>query len=55
MQLRSLVAIDNLVPSQVVKQKTISKQQGLTSVATKIAIQMNQLHQFNVLELFLRW
>jgi len=33
--------IDNPVPSQCVLQKTISKQQGLISVATKIAIQLN--------------
>ncbi|XP_005096149.1 piwi-like protein 1 [Aplysia californica] len=33
--------IDNPVPSQVVLQKTLSKQQGLMSVATKIAIQLN--------------
>ncbi|GFO44194.1 piwi-like protein 1 [Plakobranchus ocellatus] len=33
--------IDNPVPSQVVMTKTLSKKQGLMSVATKIAIQMN--------------
>lgn len=33
--------IDNPVPSQVVKTRTISNEKGLMSVATKIAIQMN--------------
>jgi aubergine-like protein len=33
--------IDNPVPSQVVLQISLSKQQGLMSVATKIAIQLN--------------
>lgn len=33
--------IDHPVPSQVVVQRTLAKQQGLMSVATKIAIQMN--------------
>ncbi|CAG5135544.1 unnamed protein product [Candidula unifasciata] len=33
--------IENPVPSQVVLQKTLMKKQGLMSVATKIAIQMN--------------
>lgn len=33
--------IDNPVPSQVVKSRTISNDKGLMSVATKIAIQMN--------------
>ena len=33
--------IDNPVPSQVVLQKTISRQLGLMSVANKISIQLN--------------
>lgn len=39
--IKKTCCIDNPVPSQVVMQKTISRQQGLMSVATKIAIQMN--------------
>ncbi|RUS89237.1 hypothetical protein EGW08_002980 [Elysia chlorotica] len=39
--IKKMCCIDNPVPSQVVMTKTLSKKQGLMSVATKIAIQMN--------------
>ncbi|BFZ18411.1 hypothetical protein BsWGS_21450 [Bradybaena similaris] len=39
--IKKCCCIDNPVPSQVVLQRTLAKKQGLMSVATKIAIQMN--------------
>ncbi|XP_059156591.1 piwi-like protein 1 isoform X2 [Physella acuta] len=39
--IKKCCCIDNPVPSQVVILKTLQKKQGLMSVATKIAIQMN--------------
>ncbi|KAK3770140.1 hypothetical protein RRG08_007051 [Elysia crispata] len=39
--IKKMCCIDHPVPSQVVMTKTLSKKQGLMSVATKIAIQMN--------------
>ncbi|CAL1531960.1 unnamed protein product [Lymnaea stagnalis] len=39
--IKKCCCIDNPVPSQVVVTKTLQKKQGLMSVATKIAIQMN--------------